>query len=151
MERTARVYWHEDEDALLRELWPDKSLTREEIGKRYNPPKTKNAIIGRAGRIGLERMKSRSGPQSQRTRTVSGVFKPRSVYTPLPEPEVLAEPLRIPIMEIREAELRSQCRAIVDTDEQNLAIFCGLKVPYGQNLSYCRQHLKLYTYPCRRR
>ncbi len=138
-----RVYWHESEDNLLRELWPDRSLSREDIGKRFNPPKTKNAIIGRARRIGLERLKTGPGPQSVRVRTVSGI-SPR-VRQPPPEPP--AEPLRVSFMEVG----YGQCRAIVDTDERNLAVFCGLHTVWGSRLSYCATHMRGYTYPPRRR
>jgi GcrA cell cycle regulator len=163
--------WEPAEDASLSELWLANQLSASAIGERIG--RTRNAVIGRAARIGLPLRvpptvirSARSAlpprppplnhdrdpvPLLRRIKMRRGfdlVQRPKERKPPTPE-TAPPEPWPGPAVPFLEAEAY-QCRAIVSNPDEPAAC-CGARIPVGQPFSFCPYHLGLYTTPRWRR
>ncbi|MEQ8822768.1 MAG: GcrA family cell cycle regulator [Filomicrobium sp.] len=159
--------WSELREALLRELWAEGlsgSNIAAELNRKTRPPKpfTRNAIIGKADRMGLpprgresrhwagERRKSRKnknqgavkratvksfgGPLQTPNRLVGLATLPNSENVPLPleQPEDIARVASVADLEPH------HCRWPIGDPKGNFKGFCGCKKAPGS--PYCEHH-----------
>lgn len=129
--------WTTENDEKLKELWP-QSMSTARMGEILGT--TKNAVIGRAHRLGLARKKTAS-PGRPKVNKVGKIVHILSL-PPKPPPEGTEG---IPLMELA----YHHCRAIIgaSNDPRGLATYCGQRKFGGT--SWCEYHLGLYTYPYR--
>ena len=150
--------WSETDDALLRQLWPEK-ITTKDIGRRMSPPRTKNSVIGRARRLFLPHRRSVLGPSifseltgaprrhpRKRRNAISFLFS-RKVDISLPRVAILQEPqgwwpIRVPLLDTD----CDHCRAIVESPD----ICCGHSIVRDQPYMFCHHHLRIFTQKRRR-
>jgi GcrA cell cycle regulator len=121
--------WFEDRVARLKQLWPDHSASQ--IAKLFGNL-TRNAIIGKANRLKLQRKKQpvRSGrPLGWRRPMPAQVIPPPPE---LPPPIIKLEFLGLTIDELREGECH------YPEGEHPPYRFCGQFVQAGS--SYCPYH-----------
>ena len=131
--------WTSEEDAILVRLWPTDPARN--IGALMG--KTKNAIIGRAGRLGLENKRARAGQMQARAP------HSRRRATPQPEkreptlkrvpPMVIAPPEPVPgglhIMQLEP----HHCREVIGRGTPDLLPrYCG--APKQAGSSFCAGH-----------
>ncbi len=130
----ANIAWTPQEDAILMNLW--MTVSAGEIATQVN--RTREAVIGRAHRLNLANPGRTGGPHLTQT------VKPAKPVEP-PQPEPISSPIQdgVAFMDI----LSFQCRAIVgyDTQQPHLPRFCGEPTRIGSFLSYCPEHLSIYT------
>jgi hypothetical protein len=105
------------------------------------PGRTRNSVIGRAGRLGLERIISKAAPRRPKTHAK----RARVAWSPelVPLPEVIpmpVEPLNVEIWDLQPWH----CREVTGQDGAT-ALFCGHPVA---DCSYCEWHrsINLTTY-----
>lgn len=161
--------WKEEEDVLLTRLWNVEKLSAGQITKEIK--RTRNAIIGRASRLGLD-MRHKGGSKKGTRKAVKAftpVYKrPPSPPRPPRDPKKPGRPFIIhpyraaerkapqPVAPIQRwtgegvhilEATHGQCRAILGSsdDPHRLAICCGKPVKEGSNFSFCDEHLALYT------
>lgn len=144
--------WSPEEDRILTELWSDPKFTANQIGQQMVPPRTKNAIIGRAGRIGLPKKKRVRGGigaklclKLERRKPRRKSIPPQPMLDIFPEP-LGFDPIRVPLLEAG----FDHCRAIVESSSVSRSgqtIVCGHSVPMGQPYMFCKHHLAIYTAP----
>ena len=117
-------------DARLTELWGMKRA--KEIGEELG--KTRNAIIGRAHRLGLRNIRPEPKPKLPRAPRIRGEVKARKSPTlKFLSPPVPVEPLNILFGDLQERH----CREVVGKDGfQSLS--CGHS--RIEDSSYCRWH-----------
>ncbi len=155
-------FWAEHEDTLLRELWSKLDLTTHVIGKQFDPPRTKNAVIGRAKRLKLPPRRQQAGawgntrlPAQRNPHKINGLTRRKLFIDPIqPTLDFLTEPqnytpVRVPLLDTRP----HHCRAIIESSFVSVdgrAICCGHKVVAGQPFKFCDHHLALYTMQRRR-
>ena len=121
--------WTEDQLAILRDNWPTK--TSSEIAEMVG--KTRSAVMGMKGRLGLEsKIPSRKKHKAKRP------YKAKKIK---PEPPVVQLP--VPLMEAK----HGQCRAVIEgiTDKDGLAMVCGKPTVWGKPFSFCSEHFEKYT------
>lgn len=118
--------WTKEQDDRLRTAW-GRDFTKNianELGK------TKNAVIGRARRLGLERLMRRSGrPKSQRNKIVR-IHKHSKTIEP---PVIPVDALNIPFTELQP----QHCRFPTFGEGRSI-LFCGHQVSDGN--SFCGWH-----------
>lgn len=144
--------WSAEHIEILKREWA-KGLTSSEIGKMIG--KTRNAVIGKAHRLGLEGRKDRARvnpipkahkprlptPKKDRTEAKAkkiGGTKAPVFYAPA-APLAGREP--ISIMELNVGN----CHAIVGHGPDGLATYCGADSFPGK--SFCPSHYALYYQP----
>lgn len=130
--------WSEERTALLKTMWTGGKSARliaKELGV------TRNAIIGKARRLGLEaRAEARKRPDPHLVTKVANPPKRRGApYNPAVSQKCLSA--GVSILDVG----HDQCRAIIDTggNPNGLALMCGRPV-YG-NTSWCEKHLLKHT------
>jgi len=139
--------WTEREDQILKEYWGKKIC--QEIGDKIG--RTKNSIIGRAKRIGLEKLKSVDtrprkdrNPQNGYTK---GTLKRGECRRVRRKPTILETPLpgygkKIGIFSMT----GHTCRWVMDDrGEDGLATMCGHYAEAGH--SYCSKHEEVVFLP----
>jgi GcrA cell cycle regulator len=146
--------WNDDRIAVLTQLWA-KGWSASEIAKHIGGI-TRNAVIGKAHRLGLSGRKAR-GPQRARynggkrqTRPVQSrkinraASKPvaqakQAVASPVPLPEPAA--LKLALLDLRE----NTCRwPIGDPQDENFC-FCGCQT--SGNGPFCEYHARIAYQP----
>lgn len=160
-----RETWTDEEDVLLTRLWNVEKLSAGQITKQIN--RTRNAIIGRASRLGLDMRHKGGSPKGVRK---ARPLAPAQKKPPKPprDPKKPGRPFIIhpyraaerkapqPVAPIQRwtgegvhilETTHGQCRAILGSsdDPHRLAICCGKPVKEGSNFSFCDEHLALYT------
>lgn len=141
--------WRSEEDALLRELWTQDNISATEIAAKLTPPRSKNAVVGRAHRLGLPKKR----PSRYHAPTNAGQPRPRRVRTkyitipdlpmlPLAPPVVPCShnPLRVSLLDVKSG----QCRAIIESSAATIATYCGHDFPIDRKFSYCDYHMSVY-------
>lgn len=109
---------------------------------------TRNAVIGRARRLGLDKLKptgvKREPGSQKRVKRVNGEKKIRTApVREFESPPMPVAPLNIPFIDLEE---RHHCREIVGTGDYGLSLSCGH--PQIEASSYCEFHHRLnYTRP----
>lgn len=134
--------WTHEAEAVIRENWGKVRaiVIAEKIGT------TKNAVCGKAQRMGLARLQEprfKLSPEELSLRKKLRAEKARGkrssvrlVPAKIKEPVVIGEPLRLSIFDLGE----KHCRYIV-AGEGYKAEFCGHDKVHGQ--SYCPGHLRI--------
>ena len=121
--------WAEYQDEILRQEWLNKSAT--EIGLLVH--KTRNAVIGRAHRMGLPyKKKPNAKGRGEVERPVVPVPKQthakrsreRGPTKPKADPIILPVPGGIHILDLKD----THCRSIIGHGEDGLARYCGASV-----------------------
>lgn len=153
--RTPGDAWSEDHENQLRKLWP-LGLSAREIGVRIGGY-TRNAIIGKAGRLGLPpHATSKKDMQSMVNTAMAGIkaktkrFRaPKSGGPPRlvlvkPSPSSVAIPIGVPVTAKILCDLsRCECRWYVGPDpgrgNMDRQLFCGEVTLEGS--SWCDGHL----------
>lgn len=151
--------WTKEEDALLTKLWGDGKLSAPEIGRKVG--RNKNAVIGRAHRLGLGRKKSGGSKPGRKAKKSIPIPKPKSPKRPgkafvfKHSTEADRKPPRYvaPTQKWLGSGVHlldttyGQCRAILGSsdDARGLAICCGKPIKAGTNLSFCDDHYAEYT------
>jgi hypothetical protein len=133
------LFWTDEESEMLKRLWETRSA--KDIGALMG--KTRNAVIGKANRLGLPMKKAAPGMRQARDITV----RPKRVRAPAPPrlkpirlaPMVLEEP--VPVdggLHIMQLETR-HCREVVGYGHPDLlARYCGHQKAQGS--SFCAYH-----------
>lgn len=139
--------WSEDDLATLKTMWAAGYPARQIAGAIG---KTRNAIIGKAGRLGLEsrkKQKRRVDPHLVPKVAVARARR-RVIATPVNRPadQQKNPPVGVSILDVG----YGQCRAVIGTsnDPNRLAIMCGEPVFGGS--SWCKKHLLLHHIAGRR-
>jgi hypothetical protein len=100
------------------------------------PGRTRNSVIGRAGRLGLERIISKAAPRRPKTHAK----RARLAWSPelVPLPEVIpmpVEPLNVEIWDLQPWH----CREVTGQDGAT-ALFCGHPIVNGSKFEWCEWH-----------
>lgn len=115
-----QIEWSADHEQTLRELW--STHTASILGGILG--KSKNAVIGKAARMGLTKGSSSSRPVHSRSRPAR-VRPPRvaALKPPVPEPVVYVPPVDggLHILELR----HHHCREVIGHGSDQLARYCG--------------------------
>lgn len=147
--------WTEEQDDLLRRLWLEKPASQiaARIGSR-----TRNAVIGRAYRLGLGgklrikrngslQAKAQAGAASSR-RTGTHSKAKAGAGIPTPEPIPAPAPLLLTMLDLT----NSTCRFPVEGENEH-TLFCGHAPKFGSR--FCEFHhgvcFTKYVRPSRRR
>jgi hypothetical protein len=132
--------WTADIIRDLMTMTEDKQNTRviaATLSERYGVRITRNMIIGKARRIGIALNSNKCGAPKGTRRVAKAdkdkLVKFRAVYKPR-EYVPAIEPLRVPFMELR----RDQCKEVVGTGGDALAIYCGHPTDGGPWCPSCR-------------
>lgn len=123
--------WNDANIARLKELWADKDNAARYIGEVLGF--TKNAVIGKAHRLGLEERPRKSAPGTRKhTRRIDGQFRLKKFKTVVVKirPVEIAS-LNLPFMELE----NNSCR--YPTSGGSPFLFCGHPKEVG---SYCLHH-----------
>jgi len=109
--------WTDQNVELLKTLWEEDALSASQIGTELKM--SKNAVIGKAHRLGLTRKTSapRSRERAKVVRNGNVIRTIRPKTTPLAPPTGLG----IHIVDLE----HEHCRAIVGTGQDGLARYCG--------------------------
>jgi hypothetical protein len=134
-------------DALVDEvirLWLDKKSARDisNIFLARGLNVTRNSVIGKVNRLGLQRAKVTKLPPMPRTPTPMRQAQPRKPKPALQRPAVKFVPqvveinsLRLPLLDLELGQCRFEC---TDADSAADYLFCGL--PVVECSSYCPAH-----------
>ena len=144
--------WNDEQVGLLKDLWNDGFSARQ-IGARVG--KTKNAVIGKARREGLQpkRPAYPRGAAERKPRVRKIKLKPAKVLViePVAEPPVEGG---VPIWDLKD----HHCRSIVGHGADGLARYCGAgtvvrvrtqrdgRVTH-ETASWCAAHAAIYFSP----
>ena len=147
--------WSEEQDSILREMWPEHYAI--DVATRLGV--TRNSVIGRARRIGLQgkrgegwgngviATKERRAANAERRKQRELVkvqsphsYRPRIPYAALPE--IVADPLLLSIMDLK----TEHCRW--PYGEAGSIQYCGHQALNMQ--SYCGAHYRMSYQPPRR-
>lgn len=148
------MFWVQEDIELLKTLWEEDKLSASQIGRELRM--TRNAIIGKANRLGLTR-KSKAGKAGRPQRAASSRIIKHSGFimrTLQPKPAPIAPPSGDGI-HIADLE-QHHCRAITGTGEDGLARYCGKTKRYADSFtpgesiyrgSFCEFHANIYYQP----
>jgi len=131
--------WTVERVALLRKIYGTKSVA--EVAREIGSGVSRNAVIGKAGRLGL------SAPKEERPKRPPPMPpRPRPVPSPPPPmpppPPMATRPPESSADAVHLLELRAhQCRWLID---EAAFLYCGAHCDHG---SYCPHHAKLSYRP----
>ena len=143
--------WTDDRVAMLRELWT-KGLSASQIAVQLGGV-SRNAVIGKAHRLGLESRPSPirgggGGSRSRRNRAISRAIEARALRGTIADEEIGGEPaVSVPGGKIMDQPLAPPARPISDVKECLWPIgdpgedgfgFCGRDAAHGR--PYCADH-----------
>ncbi len=143
--------WTEDRVALLRELWT-KGLSASQIAVQLGGV-SRNAVIGKAHRLGLESRPSPirgggGGSRSRRNRAISRAIEARALRGTMADEEIDGEPVVLePGQRIMDRPLSPPARPISDVKDclwpigdpsDDAFSFCGEDTAPGR--PYCANH-----------
>lgn len=115
--------WTPENIRILTELWANESLSARQIGNVIGM--SKNAVIGKAGRLGLPRKKRGVRQQSEAAKAGVRARKAKELARAKlpPKPIVIQPPIAggIPLMDLAD----HHCRAIIGYDDGGQARYCG--------------------------
>ncbi len=144
MSSVSQEPWTPAGDDQLRALWAE-GLSTAKIGERVG--RSKNAVVGRAHRIGLARpspLKRRGPPRVPRAKPLAGAAKrvtlaPLANAAPVPAPATVA-PIAVPRLGVVVAlpVRRGACQFIAGEPAGARTLFCGAATVPGR--SYCADH-----------
>jgi hypothetical protein len=153
------MFWAYEDIELLKTLWEEDKLSTAEIGHELKM--SKNAVIGKAHRLGLTRKSNaprahgQPKPRGPRVRTAPRVQVNGFIMRTLPPKAVpLASPSGDGI-HITDLE-QHHCRAITGTGADGLARYCGETKRYADSFSpgesiyrgsFCEFHARAYYQP----
>jgi GcrA cell cycle regulator len=146
--RTATLFtanWDADQIEVVRTEWPKNELSAAQIGAKIG--KSRNAVIGKANRLGLVRPKPVRDPNRRirptRAKNHTGdpmkKDKVKQPYTPKIETGFTGQP--ISIMELTEG----RCKAPAGHGSDGLMTYCGDFTFDGK--SFCEGHCALFYVP----
>lgn len=141
--------WTEDRVAMLRELWT-KGLSASQIAVQLGGV-SRNAVIGKAHRLGLESRPSPirgggGGSRSRRNRAISRAIEARALRGTITEEEIGGEPVA-PGQRMMDRPLSPPARPISDVKDclwpigdpsEDAFSFCGEDTTPGR--PYCANH-----------
>ena len=143
--------WTEDRVAMLRELWT-KGLSASQIAVQLGGV-SRNAVIGKAHRLGLESRPSPirgggGGSRSRRNRAISRAIEARALRGTMADEEIDGEPVVLePGQRIMDRPLSPPARPISDVKDclwpigdpsDDAFSFCGEDTAPGR--PYCANH-----------
>lgn len=133
--------WSPAHVATLRELWADPDMSASAIGRELGDL-SRNAVIGKAHRIGLPKRQAvkRAAPEKMRAIKPARVPPPKPIVAP---PVVRADGAPVTLLTVRECECRFPVGP-VPTDG-NMPV-CGHAVARG---AYCAGHAAITYVPQR--
>lgn len=147
------MIWTDEASNTLKNLWTDGKLSAEAIGKEMGGI-GRNAVIGRAHRMGLSLRRPPGAPKKPRKSRAkhearSTPFRKPVVIVPPDEPFVPVPDMEIPLEQRKSLiELTDKtCRWPIGTPGVDL-FFCG--APPAPEAVYCRQHCAIGYLPSRR-
>jgi GcrA cell cycle regulator len=130
--------WPDELVARLKELWPDYEASQ--IAAIFRM--TRNAIIGKANRLGLAQ-KKRPAKRTKQPYRPAAKFYPKPQYFPPQQPPPVIMP-ELPFLNRTIEELApGECR--YPSGERVPYLFCGQPVQHSS--SYCAHHHRLVYYP----
>ena len=152
--------WTNQRIEILKALWEEGQLSASQIGQELKM--SRNAVIGKAHRLGLAgkkppssggrrrngRARGRAAPQVQVNGFIMRTLKPK----PIPIAPPTGDGIHIADLE------QHHCRAIISTGDDGLARYCGEQkryadVPFSPNGepiyrgSFCEYHARAYFQP----
>jgi len=148
--------WTDQRIEILKALWEEGQLSASQIGQEIRM--TRNAVIGKAHRLGLaDKGKPRGGgkPKSRTARTAPRVQVNGFIMRTLPPAPIPLAPPSGDGIHIADLE-QHHCRAITGTGPDGLARYCGETKRYadspnpGDSIyrgSFCEFHAKAYYQP----
>ena len=120
------------------------SRIAEQINELFGLALTKNAVIGRANRLGLPSVRPAPRPKLPKAPRIAGEYKARKA----PAKVFVSPPVPVEPMNILFSDLHPfHCREIVGQDGFE-SLSCGH--PKIENSSYCRWHHAVNYMPARR-
>lgn len=125
--------WSPEQIAALILKWTTESPRQiaQELGR------SRNAIIGKAHRLGLQ-IEARHLPKPP-VKLPKPKMKKSDIYVPPPPPREIPAPENpVSLMDLES----HHCRAIVGKDYDNLATYCGRDKIDG--ISYCAGHARIF-------
>ncbi len=146
--------WNEERIQVLTELW-EQGFTAKQIAERLGGVISRNAVIGKATRLGIKQPPRHLSPKAPRNRPRKKVLVPathrqainwgvttvRSTNKQTATQDVAPKPRCIDIMELN----GDTCRAVVGRNTKGLATYCGDRVMIGK--SFCPGHCAQYYQP----
>ena len=144
-----RTDWNDERDKIISDNWG--LLRTAKIAALLGV--SRNAVIGRASRLGLKRLPPTPGGRPPnpnkppRVKRIRGEHKIRKPPTrEFASPPIPVAPLFIPFIDLAP----HHCREVVGTGDYNLSLSCGH--PRIEASSYCEFHHQLnYTTPAPRK
>jgi GcrA cell cycle regulator len=135
--------WSDQLKTELTTLWDADRLSAAEIATEMGNGLTRNAVIGKARRMGLKekRAKSREGSKHHDIK-LPRPLKAKKFREPVPAPMPI-EPLNIGYLELE----THHCREIVCSGDNGLPVSCGHPTVAGY--SYCAWHKSINYHPQR--
>jgi len=128
--------WTVERVALLRRIYGTKSVA--EVAREIGHGVTRNAVIGKAGRLGLAAPKKDPRPRPPPMPPRPPMPRP----VPPPPPPVVDCPPETSADAVHLLELRAhQCRWLID---EAAFLYCGAPCAHG---SYCGPHARLIYVP----
>ncbi len=138
--------WNPETEELLRRLWSE-GQSAQKISDQI-PGSTRNGVIGKKHRLGLENHKQAPSQNPARTRIRRErvmATKPAQLSVFLPRPP---EGPWIPFMKANDSTCRSVEGYEVDENGHTLAVFCSN--PKTLEASWCPFHMGIYYRPATR-
>jgi GcrA cell cycle regulator len=139
------MLWSDQLKTEMATLWDADKLSAEGIAKELGHGLTRNAVIGKARRMGLKekRAKSREGSKHHDIK-LPRALKGKKFREPVPAPMPI-EPLNIGYLELE----AHHCREIVCSGDNGLPVSCGHPTVAGY--SFCAWHKSINYHPPRER
>lgn len=132
--------WTKETIDKLKELW-NQGLSAEQISREI-PGTTRNAVIGKKHRLGLEKRKQPPSQNPIRIREKKERIQKMPVFKPAPLPPAPPNGKGIPFMKATASTCRSVEGYEIDENGHNLAMFCPNQA--GVDSSFCAFHQNIY-------